>query len=106
MDIKKYTHKIKVFRDRWLREPRVVDISLPYVPQEFTRPDETVETFHIDWEEQRLVQKKDLIKGDQIALEKIKKESEKLGTFVKRSSFGGLYWNISERKKKGNKKLP
>lgn len=53
MDIKKYTHKIKVFRDRWLREPRVVDISLPYVPQEFTRPDETVETFHIDWEEQK-----------------------------------------------------
>ena len=53
MDIKKYTHKIKVFRDRWLREPRVVDISLPFVPQEFTRPDETVETFHIDWEEQK-----------------------------------------------------
>jgi len=53
MDIKKYTHKIKVFRDRWLRDPRVVDISLPYVPQEFTRPDETVETFHIDWEEQK-----------------------------------------------------
>ena len=53
MDIKKYTHKIKVFRDRWLREPRVVDISLPYVPQESTRPDETVETFHIDWEEQK-----------------------------------------------------
>ena len=53
MDIKKYTHKIKVFRDRWLRDPRVVDISLPYDPQEFTRPDETVETFHIDWEEQK-----------------------------------------------------
>jgi hypothetical protein len=53
MDIKKYTHKIKVFRDRWLRDPRVVDISLPYVPEEFTRPDETVETFHIDWEEQK-----------------------------------------------------
>ena len=53
MDIKKYTHKIKVFRDRWLRDPRVVDISLPFVPQEFTRPDETVETFHIDWEEQK-----------------------------------------------------
>ena len=53
MDIKKYTHKIKVFRDRWLREPRVVDISLPFVPQEFTRPDETVETFHINWEEQK-----------------------------------------------------
>ena len=53
MDIKKYTHKIKVFRDRWLRDPRVVDISLPYVPQEFTRPDETAETFHIDWEEQK-----------------------------------------------------
>tara|TARA_A100001011_G_scaffold332277_1_gene359269 strand:- start:206 stop:391 length:186 start_codon:yes stop_codon:yes gene_type:complete len=53
MDIKKYTHKIKVFRDRWLRDPRVVDITLPYVPQEFTRPDETVETFHVDWEEQK-----------------------------------------------------
>jgi hypothetical protein len=53
MDIKKYTHKIKVFRDRWLRDPRVVDISLPYVPEEFTRPDETVETFHVDWEEQK-----------------------------------------------------
>ena len=53
MDIKKYTHKIKVFRDRWLREPRVVDISLPFVPQEFTRPDEVVETFHVDWEEQK-----------------------------------------------------
>lgn len=53
MDIKKYTHKIKVFRDRWLREPKVVDISLPYVPEEFTRPDEVVETFHIDWEEQK-----------------------------------------------------
>ena len=53
MDIKKYTHKIKVFRDRWLRDPRVVDISLPFVPQEFTRPDETVETFHVDWEEQK-----------------------------------------------------
>tara|TARA_B100001175_G_C19017058_1_gene406279 strand:+ start:287 stop:472 length:186 start_codon:yes stop_codon:yes gene_type:complete len=53
MDIKKYTHKIKVFRDRWLREPRIVDVTLPYVPQEFTRPDEVVETFHIDWEEQK-----------------------------------------------------
>ena len=53
MDIKKYTHKIKVFRDRWLRNPKVVDISLPYVPQEFTRPEEVVETFHIDWEEQK-----------------------------------------------------
>ena len=73
MDIKKYTHKIKVFRDRWLREPRVVDISLPFVPQEFTRPDEVVETFH---EEESLVQKKHLIKGDK------------------------------EEKKKGNKKLP
>mgnify|MGYP003119674585 CR=1 FL=1 len=102
MDIKKYTHKVKVFRDRWLKEPKEVDISLPYVPEKFTRPDEVVESFHIDWEEQRLVQKTDLIKGDKIASEKIKKESEKLGTFVKRSSFGGLYWNISERKKKGS----
>ena len=82
MDIKKYTHKIKVFRDRWLREPRVVDISLPYVPQEFTRPDEVVETFHIDWEEQRLVQKKHLIQGD--------KERKKALE---------INWNISERKK-------
>jgi len=89
MDIKKYTHKIKVFRDRWLRDPRVVDISLPYVPQEFTRPDEVVETFHIDWEEQRLVQKKHLIQGD----EERKKALE-------------INWDMEERKKKGNKKLP
>ena len=89
MDIKKYTHKIKVFRDRWLRDPRVVDISLPYVPQEFTRPDEVVETFHIDWEEQRLVQKKHLIQGD----EERKKALE-------------INWDMKERKKKGNKKLP
>ena len=50
MDIKKYTHKVKVFRDRWLKEPKEVDISLPYVPEKFTRPDEIVESFHIDWE--------------------------------------------------------
>ena len=79
MDIKKYTHKIKVFRDRWLRNPKVVDISLPYVPQEFTRPDEVVETFH---EEQGLVQKKHLIQGD--------KERKKALE---------INWNISERKK-------
>ena len=79
MDIKKYTHKIKVFRDRWLRNPKVVDISLPYVPQEFTRPDEVVETFH---EEQSLVQKKHLIQGD--------KERKKALE---------INWDISERKK-------
>ena len=65
MDIKKYTHKVKVFRDRWLKEPKEVDISLPYVPKKFTRPDEIVESFHIDWEEQRLIQKKHLIQGDE-----------------------------------------
>ena len=65
MDIKKYTHKVKVFRDRWLKEPKEVDISLPYVPEKFTRPDEIVESFHIDWEEQRLIQKKHLIQGDE-----------------------------------------
>ena len=65
MDIKKYTHKVKVFRDRWLKEPKEVDISLPYVPEKFTRPDEIVESFHIDWEEQRLIQKKHLILGDE-----------------------------------------
>ena len=65
MDIKKYTHKVKVFRDRWLKEPKEVDISLPYVPEKFTRPDEIVESFHIDWEEQRLIQKKHLLQGDE-----------------------------------------
>ena len=65
MDIKKYTHKVKVFRDRWLKEPKEVDISLPYVPEKFTRPDEIVESFYIDWEEQRLIQKKHLIQGDE-----------------------------------------
>ena len=65
MDIKKYTHKVKVFRDRWLKDPKEVDISLPYVPEKFTRPDEIVESFHIDWEEQRLIQKKHLIQGDE-----------------------------------------
>ena len=65
MDIKKYTHKVKVFRDRWLKEPKEVDISLPYVPEKFTRPDEIVESFHIDWEEQRFIQKKHLIQGDE-----------------------------------------
>ena len=65
MDIKKYTHKVKVFRDRWLKEPKEVDISLPYVPEKFTRPDEIVESFHIDWEEQRLIQKQHLIQGDE-----------------------------------------
>ena len=65
MDIKKYTHKVKVFRDRWLKEPKEVDISLPYVPEKFTRPDEIVESFHIDWEAQRLIQKKHLLQGDE-----------------------------------------
>ena len=71
MDIKKYTHKIKVFRDRWLREPRIVDVTLPYVPQEFTRPDEVVETFHIDWEEQKKKGNKKLpqfFQGGEIAM--------------------------------------
>ena len=54
-----------MFRDRWLKEPKEVDISLPYVPEKFTRPDEIVESFHIDWEEQRLIQKKHLIQGDE-----------------------------------------
>jgi ribosomal protein L13E len=53
MDIKKYSHKIKVFHDRWLKKPKEVEISLPYVPQDFTRPDEVVESFHIDWEEEK-----------------------------------------------------
>ena len=53
MDIKKYSHKIKVFHDRWLKKPKEVEISLPYVPQEFIRPDEVVESFHIDWEEEK-----------------------------------------------------
>ena len=89
MDIKKYTHKVKVFHDKWMKKPQEVEVSLPYVPTEFVRPDEVVETFHIDWEEQGLVQKKHLIQGD----EERKKALE-------------INWNLEERKKKGNKKLP
>ena len=58
MDIKKYSHRIKVFHDRWLKKPKEVEITLPYVPQEFTRPDEVVESFHIDWEDEEKGQQK------------------------------------------------
>ena len=87
MDIKKYSHKIKVFHDRWLKKPKEVEISLPYVPQEFIRPDEVVESFHIDWDEQRLIKRKHLIEGD---------EERKRALEI----------NWIEEKKKGNKKLP
>ena len=30
MDIKKYTHKVKVFHDKWMKKPQEVEVSLPF----------------------------------------------------------------------------
>tara|TARA_R110002020_G_scaffold73546_1_gene188690 strand:+ start:6914 stop:7087 length:174 start_codon:yes stop_codon:yes gene_type:complete len=48
MNIKKYTHKIKKYSEKWLKKPEVIEISLPYIPEKFTRPDEIAESYHID----------------------------------------------------------
>ena len=53
MNLKKYTHKVKVYSDKWLKKPQEVDVSLPYVPQEYTRPDEIAEAYHIDSEDKK-----------------------------------------------------
>ena len=67
----KYTHKVKVFHDKWMKKPQEVEVSLPYVPTEFVRPDEVVETFHIDWEEEKKKGNKKLpqfFQGGEIAM--------------------------------------
>tara|TARA_X000001382_G_scaffold75619_1_gene52914 strand:+ start:332 stop:505 length:174 start_codon:yes stop_codon:yes gene_type:complete len=53
MNLKKYTHKVKIYSDKWLKKPQEVDVSLPYVPHEYTRPDEVVEAYHIDSEDKK-----------------------------------------------------
>jgi len=51
MDFKKYTHRVKIYSDKWLKKPNVVEVTLPYIKgaeELFVRPDKIAESYQVD----------------------------------------------------------